>query len=54
MFFENIAKKMDVSQPTFKSSCNLCMQKREKLSMYVAKFCYGCGIIFNVEKSFDF
>jgi hypothetical protein len=45
---------MNVSQTTFKSSWNLCMQKREKLNKYVAKFSYGCGILFNVAKSFDF
>jgi hypothetical protein len=45
---------MDVSQPPFKSSWNSCMQKREKLKKYVAKFSYGCGILFNVAKYFDF
>ncbi len=52
--FEKIAKKMGGSQPTFKSSWNSCMQKREKLNKYVAKFSYGCGIFFNVTQSFDF
>ncbi len=42
IFFEIIAKKKDVSQPTFESSWNSCMQNREKLNKYVAKFCYGC------------
>jgi len=45
---------MDVSQPPFKSSWNSCMQKRETLKKYVAKFSNGCGILFNVVKSFDF
>ncbi len=44
---------MDVSQPPFKSSWNSCMQKKDKLKKYVAKFSYGCGILFNVAKSFD-
>jgi predicted DNA-binding protein (UPF0251 family) len=29
--FEKFAKKMDVSQPTFKSSWNSCMQKERKI-----------------------
>ncbi len=45
---------MDVSQPPLKSSWNSCMQKRENLKKYVAKFSYGCGILFNVAKSCDF
>jgi hypothetical protein len=49
-FLLKIAKKMDVSQPPFKSSCNSCMQKRETLKKYVAKCFDGCGILFNVVK----